>query len=77
MQNSLDTGGSRRDIQGRAIDHGRSRRSLRAIPGAEIVIADSPGGVIGRSGHDADLMSAVREPDCHLAGILAYSRELG
>jgi hypothetical protein len=50
---------------------------LSAIPGAEIVVADSPGGVVGWSRHHTDLVSVLREPDCHLAGIFAYSREFG
>src|ERR1035437_1904664 len=77
MHDSLDASGSRRNIQRRAMDHRLARFPLAAIPDTAIVIADSPVGIVRRSSHHADLVSALCEPDRHLAGIFPNSRKFG
>ena len=84
MRDALEAGGFGGNVERRAEDDG-SRRVVRstaggvfgAVAAAAVVLADAPGGVVGRSGDDADFVTARGEPCGHLTGVLADAGELG
>jgi len=67
----------RGDVERGAMDGGPPRGALGAVERAAIVVADAPGGIVGRCGNDADVVSALGQPRCHLTRVFANACELG
>src|SRR5450631_2973903 len=75
MHDALDACRPLRNIERGTIDHRLARHSLRAIPRAAVVVTNSPGRVVRRSGDHTDLMAALSEPSRHLSGVLPNARQ--
>lgn len=77
VRHALEAGGLLRHVERSATDERLSGGLLGSIAGAgAVVLADVPGGVVGRRGYDTDLVASAGQPGGHLAGVLSDPGEL-